>query len=199
MIGRAAGRRPPMSRPKPAKPAKLVVGLFLADRQLLAALYPRLAERFGPADIVSPWWPFDRTDYYAAEMGAPLFRRLIAFERLVAQEGLAAVKHGTNALEDQFAAAGRRRVNIDPGLLLLERFVLATGKNFSHRICIGQDIYADLTLIYERGAWRPLPWTYPDYAGGALGGFLLAVRRKYAAQLAAAAPADAQPPGRPTP
>jgi hypothetical protein len=117
-------------------------------------------------------------------MGAPLFRRMVAFERLAAQEGLAEAKLRTNAVEADFTAHGRRRVNIDPGILLLERFVLATGKNFSHRIYVGAGIYADLTLIYANGAYRPLPWTYPDYAGAPIGGFLDRVRRKYAVQLA---------------
>jgi hypothetical protein len=54
-------------------------------------------------------------------------------------------------------------LNIDPGLLSAERLVLATGKNYSHRIYLGQGIFGDLTLIYERGSFRPLAWTYPDY------------------------------------
>ena len=79
---------------------------------------------------------------------------------------------------------GRRRVNLDPGYLLLERFVLASGKNFTHRIYIGQGIYADLTLMFQKGAFRTLPWTYPDYAARDMQSFLTQVRRKYAADLA---------------
>jgi hypothetical protein len=70
-------------------------------------------------------------------------------------------------------------VNIDPGYLLPERLVLATGKNFTHRIYIGQGIYADLTLIFQKGAFRTLPWTYPDYADRCLIDFLTLVRNKY--------------------
>jgi hypothetical protein len=83
-------------------------------------------------------------------------------------------------MEQARSAGGRRTANIDPGYLLLERLVLATGKNYSHRIYIGRGIYADLTLIYRDGAYRALPWTYPDYAGEPLRRFLTAVRRKYA-------------------
>ncbi len=61
--------------------------------------------------------------------------------------------------------------------------MLATGKNYSHRIYIGRGIYADLTLIYQRGAYQALPWTYPDYADQPLRRFLLAVRRKYTVDL----------------
>jgi hypothetical protein len=176
-----------MSRPLPPKPAKLVIGILLKERLLFAELATRLAARFSPPDLVSPWIPFAYTAYYEKEMGAPLWRRVLAFTGLIAQEGLAQIKLETNAMEHDFRAQGRRRVNIDPGYLLLERFVLATGKNFSHRIYIGQGIYADLTLVFRHGAFHALPWTYPDYADAPLSGFLQRVRGKYAADLAAAA------------
>ena len=72
-----------------------------------------------------------------------------------------------------------RQVNIDPGFLLMERLVLATGKNFAHRIYIGKCIYADLTLIYQKNGYQPLPWTYPDYAHESIRNFLILVRNKY--------------------
>jgi hypothetical protein len=176
-----------MSRPLPPQPAKLVIGMLLKDRALFAELAGRLAARFSPPDLVSPWIPFGYTSYYEKEMGAPLWRRVLSFSGWIAQDRLAQIKLAANALEQEYQAAGRRRVNIDPGYLLLERFVLATGKNFSHRIYIGQGIYADLTLVFRRGRFHPLPWTYPDYADAPLSGFLQRVRRKAAVDLAAAA------------
>jgi hypothetical protein len=89
----------------------------------------------------------------------------------------------TNRLETRYASSDRRRINIDPGYLLHERFVLASGKNFSHRIYIGHRIYADLTLIYQRGAFEKLPWTYPDYADRPILSFLEQVRNKYSIDL----------------
>jgi hypothetical protein len=175
-----------MSRPLPPQPAKLVIGTLLKERAIFAEIAAGLAARFGPSDLISPWIPFGYTSYYETEMGAPLWRRVLAFSGWIAQDGLAQIKRQTNALEQRYQAAGRRRVNIDPGYLLLERFVLATGKNFSHRIYIGGGIYADLTLVFRQGGYQPLPWTYPDYADAPLAGFLQRVRRKYAADLAAA-------------
>jgi hypothetical protein len=61
--------------------------------------------------------------------------------------------------------------------------VLASGKNFSHRIYIGQHIYADLTLIFRKGAFETLPWTYPDYADQPIRSFLERARKKYAVDL----------------
>lgn len=172
-----------MSRPQPPSPGKLVIGLFMKDRDLLAPVAQELADAFGPVDLASPWLPFDYTSYYEPEMGAPLFRRLLAFKALIAQETLPEIKHRTNRLERDHSHGEHRRVNIDPGYLLLERFVLATGKNYSHRIYIGESIYADLTLTYTRGAYQTLPWTYPDYASMEIRQFLLQVRHKYSMDL----------------
>lgn len=168
-----------MSLPQPPTPAKLIVGFFVKEKTLAAGIAQTLQDRLGPVDMISAWLDFDFTAYYKKEMGAPLSRRLVVFKTLVEQTELAAIKQMTNAIEQTYQRQGQRRVNIDPGYLLPERFVLASGKNFTHRIYIGQGIYADLTLIYQKGAFRTLPWTYPDYAGKHLIDFLTLVRKKY--------------------
>jgi hypothetical protein len=173
-----------MSRPRAPQPAKLIIGLFLHDKALLEDLSDILQARFGAVEMMSEWFDFDFTQYYTAEMGTPLYRRMLVFKELIEQQALAGIKCQTNILEAQFALNGKRRVNIDPGYLLYERFVLATGKNFTHRIYIGEGIYADLTLMYQKGAYRPLPWTYPDYATADMRAFLDRVRQHYAADLA---------------
>lgn len=172
-----------MSHPQQPAPAKLVVGTFMRDRALFGPLAAELTAIFGDIDIVSAWMPFDFTDYYRKEMGAPLHRRMLAFRRLISQEALPAVKLQTNEIEKGHLLDDRRQANIDPGYLLLERFVLASGKNFSHRVYLGGGIYADLTLIYRQGAYRPLPWTYPDYAAAPMGAWLNSVRAKYSLDL----------------
>ncbi|WP_054702283.1 DUF4416 family protein [Desulfosarcina cetonica] len=168
-----------MSRPQPPKPAKLIVGFFLKEQALAAAIARKLQDRLGAVDMVSPWLDFDFTSYYEKEMGAPLYRRLMVFKPLIDQTRLAGIKRLTNGIETEYALDGQRRVNIDPGYLLAERFVLATGKNFTHRIYIGDGIYADLTLIFQKGGFRSLPWTYPDYADRRMIDFLVLVRNKY--------------------
>jgi hypothetical protein len=173
----------PMSQPRPPKPAKLVIGLFLHEKPLGTPVVENLMEKFGDVDIVSAWMPFDQTTYYEPEMGAPLYRRMMAFETLIHQSELAQVKLFTNEIEKQYADNGKRVVNIDPGYMLLERFVLATGKNFAHRIYIGKRIYADLTLVFRKGRFEALPWSFPDYAGDRIQTFLMRVRDKYAKDL----------------
>ena len=172
-----------MSLPQAPKPAKLVIGLIMKDRELFEPLGVELSAGFGSVDMVSSWMPFDYTSYYETEMGTPLFRRLLTYKKLINQDELPEIKLATNRLEQSVAQSGRRRVNIDPGYLLYERFVLASGKNFSHRIYIGNGIYADLTLIYQRGGFEKLPWTYPDYADQPMLELLTRIRRKYAIDL----------------
>jgi len=172
-----------MSRPRPPKPAKLVIGFILKEKRLGASVVKALVEKFGPVDIASSWFPFDFTTYYDDEMGTPLFRRLIVFKQLIKQSDLVEIKLYTNALEREYSKDGKRSINIDPGYLLQERFVLATGKNYSHRIYIGEGIYADLTLIYAKGRFETLPWTYPDYAADNIMTFLKQVRKKYVVDL----------------
>lgn len=151
----------------------------MRDTDLLAPVTGTLEDQYGPVDIASRWLPFDCTAYYEPEMGTGLRRRMLSFKDLVSQEDLPRIKQFTNAIEASHLASENRQINIDPGYLLTERFVLATGKNFSHRIYIGQGIYADLTLIYTGGTFRALPWTYPDYAREDMLNFLHKVRSKY--------------------
>lgn len=172
-----------MSHPGPAQPAKLVVSLLLGDKERLLQTTALLQEAFGVLDMMSPWMDFPYTQYYESEMGAPLFRRVFAYKQLVSQSQLAHIKCQTNAVEKSLSLDGRRSVNIDPGYLLKERFVLATGKNYAHRIYIGKGIYADLTLVYQKGGYRPLQWTYPDYQANDMQAFLIKVREKYGADL----------------
>jgi hypothetical protein len=168
-----------MSEPRKPDKAKLIVGIFTREKDLALPFARELERAFGPTDMVSRWIPFDFTKYYESEMGGPLFRRMFAFRQTVEQGALADIKTLTNQLEKEFTENDARRVNADPGILSLERFVLATGKNFTHRIYLKKGVYADLTLVYTKGAFRELPWTYPDYKDRRLLRFLEKAREKY--------------------
>ncbi len=168
-----------MSVPQTPRPAKLIIGIITIETKLIEELVVELTSQFGTIDLVSPWMHFNFTTYYESEMGSPLFRRVFAFKPLIAQGDLSALKLATNQIENRYACKGRRQANIDPGYMLRERFVLASGKNFSHRVYIGRGIYADLTLIYQKGSFKKLPWTYPDYSDAGMLKFLEQVRNKY--------------------
>jgi hypothetical protein len=169
-----------MSVPQQPKPAKLVVGLIMKRKSLLPEVAGDLIRQFGPPDLVSRWLAFDFTAYYEPELGSPLFRRMLAFQAPIEQKNLAEIKLTTNAIEKTHSSGGKRQVNIDPGYLTHERFVLATGKNYAHRIYLDKGIYADLTLMFRKGGYEALPWTYPDYAHHQIISFLERVRSKYA-------------------
>ena len=170
-----------MSVPNEPLPAKLFLSILSARWE---AFWPGLLEElnktFGKADYVSEPIAFVQTSYYDKELGTPISRRVLGFEELVPQDRLPEIKLATNALEEKYARKdGNRIFNLDPGLITLERLVLATGKDFTHRIYLGQGIRADLTLIYTGGGWQKLPWTFPDYAGPELQAHLTRLRDAY--------------------
>ncbi|MBW1671203.1 MAG: DUF4416 family protein [Deltaproteobacteria bacterium] len=145
-------------------PAKLVCSIFSQRKGLINRVADALCSVYGTADFKSPVIPFDCTSYYEKEFGRGLKRIFISFTELVFQDDLVDIKHATNKLEQEFSTEGKRRVNIDPGILTAERLVLATCKNFPHRIYLGREVFANLTFIYRKNSFIPLPWTYPDYS-----------------------------------
>lgn len=172
-----------MSTPAAPLAVKPVVGLILAREDLAGPVLRRLATYLGPVDLVGPLWPFTATDYYSREMGGNLWRCLASFLHLASAAHLSDWKVFTNCLEQRFSLGGRRLVNLDPGYVSRERLVLATGKNYAHRIYLSQGIYGDLTLLAKQGRFQALSWSYPDYAAGPLPELLALVRQKYLWQL----------------
>lgn len=168
-----------MSRRAIPPDGRLVISAIYRSEEAFDALVPLLAGRFGPVESISGRFRFDFTEYYADEMGEGLSRRFVVMRDAVRRDALAAIKIEAEALEGALAAGGRRTVNIDPALLSEENFVLATGKNYSHRVYLRDGVYADLALVYSKGAYRALPWTYPDYASEEIRDYLAGVRRAF--------------------
>lgn len=172
-----------MGTPRTPPPVKLFVGLLGGDPDLLRRARQLLVRKYGPTDLESELWPFAQTSYYADEMGPDLKRWFLSFEKLVRPESLAEIKRETNAVEREIADACAfpdvpRPVNLDPGYLDLGKLALATTKDRSHRLYIGQGIYAEVTLQFTQGGWQPWPWTYPDYRQSEYHEFFLRVRER---------------------
>jgi hypothetical protein len=152
---------------KEPKPVKLVVGILAADECCLSAAVEAIAGQFGEIDLQSDVWPFTQTDYYKEQTGENILRQFVSIEKLIDPGELAAIKHKTNQIEQELADKLKtdlpRPVNLDPGIIEPSKLVLATTKNYSHRIYIGKQMYAEVTLIFDRGSWQSLPYTYPDY------------------------------------
>jgi len=172
-----------MSYPHKPDHVKLISSLFSPEREFIDRVIGQLSDICGPVDWLGPEFFFDRTKYYAGEMGWPLHRRFISFEDLIPPDHLVEIKLKTNEVERQYVRDGNRRINIDPGYISPERLILATGKNYSHRVYLAQGIYADLTLVYQGGSFKPLEWTYPDYADSKIIGFFNELRKRYMKQL----------------
>jgi hypothetical protein len=166
-----------MGFPRDFAPELLVIGyLYSPLASGDGAFVDSLARAFGPVRRRGPDLAFPWSGYYDQEMGGRPRRSFLSFERIVDPAALSDIKLATNELEGAFSSSGSRRFNLDPGLLGLGRFVLATTKDGPHRIPLGKGIYGDLTLIYERGEYRALPWTYSDWASVEYRSFLSACR-----------------------
>ena len=169
------------------KPAKLIIAILAADENHRKATVDEINASFGKTDCVSDSWPFDKTDYYRDETGENILRQFVSIEKLVDPAKLAKIKLKTNKIEQRLAEQSAsdllRPVNLDPGIVEPSKLVLATTKNYSHRIYIGKKIFAEVTLIYDKGAWRPFDYTYPDYRQNYYHDFFSKVRTQLVEQL----------------
>lgn len=175
-----------MAQPKVFMPVKLVCGVIYKEDALYEDVKRRLAAELGPVELESPVFPFDLTDYYQAEMGAGLLRRFMSFADPAAPERLPALKLRTIEHEEAVrreAGSSGRPVNIDPGYLTASALVMATAKDFSHRIPLGQGIYAHLEFLFTKTGVKVLDWTYPDFRRAPCQEFFRAVRGNYLHQL----------------
>lgn len=163
---------------------KLVVGMLISREELRDEVERRLCSAYGPMDLVKGPFPFDFTDYYDEEMDRPIMRWFYSFRDPVDPSRLADIKLFTNRLEEELAREGKRKVNLDPGLLALSRFVLATTKDNAHRIPLREGIFAEVTLLYRRKDFEVLEWTYPDYRSRTNRDVLREIRELYKKNLA---------------
>jgi hypothetical protein len=154
----------------------LVVACFSRHTAALDWAVQQLRPAYGDVALVSADFDFHHTRYYEASMGTGLRKRLVVFEPGVAPDCLPAVKRHTIELEQQLTAVAQfpeeRPLNLDPGLLQLGKFLLASTKDQSQRIYLRDGIFAEVTLRFHAGSFEPWPWTYADYKEPAVVDFL---------------------------
>jgi len=176
-----------MGQLHPPLPVLLVVAVFSRHDRALLWAREQLPRDFGPIGLVSPPYLFNQTSYYQRSMGADLRKQFLVFHDLVAPDCLPAVKQRTNSLEAELAAGEtypeERPLNLDPGVLSLGKFQLATTKDQAHRIYLTGGIFAEVTLRFQAGAWEPWPWTYADYREEHVRNFLVQARDYYRERL----------------
>jgi hypothetical protein len=162
-----------VSRPKKVK---LFCGIITSNEDTSRKSLTVLQEKLGKIDLTSDVVFFDFSNYYSSQMGDNLKRFWISFEKLISAADLAQIKVFTNSIEDDFTVNGKRCINIDPGYITPANVILATTKDYSHRIYLSEGIYGEVTTIYKRNNFIKLPWTYPDYLSKAAIEFLLKAR-----------------------
>ncbi len=151
--------------PTPPENALLLVGALFSKEDIYLKTLPRLEECFGEILMEGPAIQWDFSEHYKEELGAPIFRRFIFFRELVGQDRLAAAKVKACEIENSFSVNGKRTINLDPGYLTFAKLVLASTKDYSHRIYLMDGIFAEVTLSYSKDKqhYVPLPHTYRDY------------------------------------
>lgn len=156
-----------MGNVRPVLPGALTAGIVFADEHVLDQALEQLTGTYGPITFTSDIFDFTMTDYYNREMGEKLKKRFYCFERLIDINTLPDIKLFSNEVEQEYAiddgGTSSRVVNIDPGYVTLAKLVLATTKDYSHRVYIGQGIYGEVTLRFVGGSFIPLENTYPDH------------------------------------
>jgi hypothetical protein len=156
-----------MGQASSPSPALLVMAAFSRHEAALEWARASAVEAFRPVALESPAFDFCETGYYEPTMGPGLRKVFFAFVELIDPSRLVEIKLQTNAWEKEYAdSAGHeepRPLNLDPGYLTLGKLVLASTKDFCHRIYLDRGIYAEVTLFYRHGRWEHHPWTFADY------------------------------------
>ncbi|MBI4691586.1 MAG: DUF4416 family protein [Nitrospirae bacterium] len=152
-----------MGKPLPPSPSLLFAGILYSNNAYLEKVKEILIDLFGTALFETSPFQWEYSDYYAKELGPHIMRSFLFFKNLISPEDIVDIKLKTNDIEDSMSEDGKRKINLDPGYLTLSNVVLATTKNYSHRIYLGKGIYGEVTLIYKGKTFVPHIFTYADY------------------------------------
>jgi hypothetical protein len=175
-----------LAEAKPFSPVKLICGIIASEELIFKKAEQHLVPLYSSIDRASPLLNFNFTDYYEKQMGKNLKRKFLSFTQLLSPEKLSEIKLQTNKLEEDIKEelrASHRVVNIDPGYLTPSALIMATVKDFAHRIPLQQGIYAHLELLFSKKEVKLLSWTYPDYQTKEYQDFFREVRKIYLSQL----------------
>ena len=168
-----------LNRVQKVKPICAVT--FNRDIPLLEVI-PKLKNICGSVDLESDIHNFSHTNYYRKEMGKNLKKVYLGFLPLIHPGRLPELKLQTNVLETSWMRDGRRQVNLDPGYVNSAKMVLASTKDYSHRLYLSDGIYGDVQMVCVHGKFQTQDWTYPDYRELDIIEFFNKVRKMYLKQ-----------------
>lgn len=162
---------------------KCIFGLIYSNDSDLTACIDHLEKVFGPSDIISEEFPFDITDYYENEMGSGLKRKFISFVKLIEAQKLSEIKRISNIIEGSYLKDNGRSINLDPGYLDMDKFILASAKYGRQKIYLDKGIYADPTLYFFKKEFHAYSWSFPDFSSGIYNEYFVKVRDQYKQQI----------------
>lgn len=162
---------------------KLFVAILFQEHKQLESVLKKLVRKYGATDYAYGPIPFVQSTYYNEEMGEGLQKAYFSFAELVERADLPKIKVAANRLEAGYAHEQKRCVNIDPGYLSRDKLVLASTKDFFHRVYLRAGIFGEVTLHFRKGKYRYFSWTYPDYREPTFCSFLEKARARLVKQL----------------
>jgi hypothetical protein len=172
-----------MARPQKPPKGRLIVSIIYNSMDGLADGLKLLEKQFGRVQCETIEISYTSKEY-AEEMGEQLQRRFYSFERLVERDRLPEIKALCHKIEKQFGDLVHdyafRTINIDPGILTPDNVVMASHREFNHRVYLGEGVFGELTLVYSRGRFVRLPWTPAEFCEGEAIDFFLRVRDSFA-------------------
>ncbi|MFZ5980575.1 MAG: DUF4416 family protein [Candidatus Zixiibacteriota bacterium] len=172
-----------MARVQNILPGRLILSLIYSSMDALADALDILERQFGRVQFETVDIPYSDRDRYAEEMGWPLNRRFFSFEQKVARDSLPRIKNLCSRIETNFADrvddCHFRTVNIDPGILTPENLVMASHRDYNHRVYLTDGVFAETALIYAKGHFCRLPWTSPNYFDDEAIDFFIRVRNTF--------------------
>lgn len=178
-----------MSQTLQQSKAVMIIAFMYKDNHVYKTVLDEFIKTLGTTQKEAEPFEFDHSSYYENEMGGGLKKSLVAFRSLQGRDKLVDIKKLANEIEKKYSTNDCRQINIDPAILTLENFVLATNKNFTHRIYLKDNIFADLTLVYKKKkGYSPLEWTYLDYKSDYVVSFLNEVRTIFFEELLDSSP-----------
>jgi len=162
-----------------AIPVKPVCAVTFVEDVDFSEVVEELEKVLGPVEERTPIFDFSFTTYYREEMGAELKKVFVSFVELIDPGNLPKIKRKTNLIEESWSVEGKRQINLDPGYIAGAKLVLASTKDFAHRIFLGDGIYGDVQLQFRQNCFRTEKWTFPDYQTHTAMEFFERVRKKY--------------------
>ena len=155
---------------------KVFLGILSGNADGAPQIQEELEEHWGPSESVSETIPFSHSGYYEKEMGNPLYKYLLSFSTPINPGHAYKLKFLTQSIESRYTIFEKRQVNLDPGFITPYQVVLLSTKNYAHRLPLQQGIYAEIELLYSKGQFQALPWTYPDFKSEPFQAFLKKIR-----------------------